>query len=95
LPVLLPIRSTATPAKREEQHMVSVDLRVLGFLLRLVAVMRDRVMLTRHADLRIRTVVELARHHECSDARDVGLKRDVLQIEHEPDVILVELGDYA
>ena len=51
------------------------------------------MMRVRDADLRIGAIVLLARELECHDARDVGLKRQDLQIEHEFRVIGKFRGD--
>src|SRR5215831_21013469 len=49
--------------------------------------MTDWMVWVRHADLRIRTIVLLARELECDDARDIRLKSQNLQIEHELRVV--------
>ena len=41
-------------------------------------------MRIRHADLRVRSAAELAPEHERDDARQVGLVREHLQVEHQP-----------
>src|SRR5438132_7678439 len=46
-----------------------------------------------YTDLRIGAIVLLARELECHDARDIGLKRQNLQIEHEFRVIGKFRGD--
>ena len=45
--------------------------------------MRDGVMRLGQADLGIRAIDVFTRHHERGHARDVGLERQHLQIEHE------------
>src|SRR5215831_14401281 len=47
----------------------------------------------RNADLRICTIVLLARELECNDARDVGLKSQNLQVEHQLRVVGKFRGD--
>src|SRR6185295_5934770 len=66
----------------EERHVKRIDLGNLQELLRIVAVMTDRMMRIRNADFRIRAVIELASELERHDTRDVGLKRQDLQVEH-------------
>ena len=61
-------------------------------LLGAVAVVRQRVMPLRDADLGIRAEVELAAEHEGDDAREVGLKREPLQLVHQLDVVAEHLG---
>ena len=46
-----------------------------------------------HADLRIRPLAGLARHHEREDAREVGLVGHGQQVEHQPRMFLERLGD--
>ena len=72
-------------------HVVAVDPLELGDLLRIPAVVAQHVMGIGHADLRIGAVADLAADHEGADARDVGLHRQYLQIDHQPDM-LVERG---
>src|SRR5437763_14422803 len=55
--------------------------------------MAEWMMRVRVAELRIGAIVLLARELECHDARDVGLKRQNLQIEHELRVIGKFRGD--
>src|SRR5262245_37613258 len=55
--------------------------------------MAGRMVRVRDADLRIRTVVLLARELEFDDARDVRLKGENLQVEHELRVIGELRGD--
>jgi len=49
--------------------------------------MTDRMVRVRNADLRIRAIVLLARELECDDARDIRLKGQNLQVEHELRVV--------
>src|SRR5438067_417089 len=49
--------------------------------------MTGRMVRVRHADLRVRAIVLLARELECDDARDVRLKSQNLKVEHELRVI--------
>ena len=55
--------------------------------------MRDRMMRLGHADVRIGPRARLARHLERDDARHVGLQRQHLQIEHQPDVVFPHRRD--
>src|SRR5437868_13318997 len=63
--------------------MERIDLRYLRYLFRIVAVVAGWMVRIRDADLRIRTIALLARELECDDARDIRLKSQNLQIEHE------------
>src|ERR1700674_1806717 len=49
------------------------------------------MMLLWHARLRVRTLTELARHHEREDAREIGLQRDRDQVEHQRDMLVERL----
>src|SRR5438552_14213278 len=51
------------------------------------------MMRVRDADLGIRTIGLLARELECDDARDIRLKRQNLQVEHELRVVGERRGD--
>src|SRR5262249_49236498 len=64
-----------------------IDLRHLRQLLRIVSMMTDGMVRVRDADLRIGAIVLLARELECDDARNIRLKRQNLQVEHELRVI--------
>src|SRR5438034_10194373 len=67
--------------------MVRIDLCDLRYLYRIVAVMTGWMVRVRDADLRIRTIALLTRELECDDARDVRLKGQNLQVEHELRVV--------
>src|SRR6185295_3069756 len=67
--------------------MVRIDLCDLRYLYRIVAVMTGWMVRVRDADLRIRTIALLARELECDDARDIRLKGQNLQVEHELRVV--------
>src|SRR5882724_9134748 len=67
--------------------MVRADLCDLRYFYRIVAVMTGWMMRVRDADLRIRTIALLARELECDDARDIRLKGQNLQVEHELRVV--------
>ena len=54
--------------------------------------MRYRMMRFGQANLGIRAIDVFARHHQRADARDVGLERERLQVEHQLDVFLERLG---
>src|SRR5258707_11365185 len=67
--------------------MVRIDLCYLRYLYWIVAVMTGWMVRVRDADLRIRTIALLARKLECDDARDIRLKGQNLQVEHELRVV--------
>ena len=67
--------------------MERIDLRDLRHLFRIVAVMTGGMVRVRDADLRIRAIALLARELERDDARDIRLKGQNLQVEHELRVI--------
>src|SRR5438876_8570515 len=67
--------------------MVLIDLCDLRYFYRIVAVMTGWMMRVRDADLRIGTIALLARELECDDARDIRLKGENLQVEHELRVV--------
>src|SRR5262244_729606 len=73
--------------------MVLVDLCDLRYLYRIVAVMTDGVVRVRDADIRIGTIALLASELERDDARDVGLKGQNLEVEHELRVVGERRGD--
>ena len=72
---------------REELRMIAVDLRHVRDQLGHVAVMRQRMVRLGHANLRVRAGALLLADHERDDARQVGLKRQELQVEHQRQVI--------
>src|SRR5712691_9891089 len=63
--------------------MVRIDLGYLRYLYRIVAVMTGWMVRVRDADVRIRAIALLARELECDDTRDIRLKGQNLQVEHE------------
>ncbi len=67
----------------EERHVIGVDLRRLGDLLRIELVVRHRVVAVGHADPRIGASAQLARDLERDHPRDVGLERQQVQVEHQ------------
>ena len=71
----------------EHLHVIGVDLGDLRDLLRFLLMVRDRVMRVGHADLRIGHAAVLVSHHEGDDAREIALKRQHLQVEHQVHVI--------
>ena len=71
----------------EQRHVELIDLRHARDLVRIVAVMRQRMMRIGHADFGIGAVAGFARELERDDARDVALQRQHLQIEHQPGVV--------
>ena len=72
---------------REQRDVELIDLGHLGDLLRIVAVMRQRMMRIGNADLRIGAVAGFARQLKRDDARDVALQRQQLQVEHQSGVV--------
>ena len=76
----------------EQRHVVGVDLRQLDELLRVVDVMRHGMVRLGDADVGIGAGAGLARQLEGDDARGVGLERQHLEVEHQPDVILPDRG---
>src|SRR5688572_3368951 len=68
---------------REQRHMECIDLRDRQELLGIVAVMTGGMVRIRDADLDVAPIALLARELERDDARDVGLERQNLQIEHQ------------
>src|SRR5262245_38415726 len=67
--------------------MERIDLRKLGDLLRIIAMMARWMMWIRDADLRIRTIVVLACELEADDTRDIRLKGQNLQVVHQLGVV--------
>ena len=67
--------------------MKRVDLRDLLDLVRITTVVAGGMVWLWNPDFRIGTVAELARELEGDDPRDIGLKRQHLEVEHEPRVI--------
>ena len=78
----------------EELGVVRVDFRHALDQRWVVAMMRERVVRFRHADLRVRPCALLLADHERDDAREVRLERQQLQVEHECQVIF-EHGRHA
>ena len=72
---------------REQRHVERVDLRHPRDLVRIVAVMRQRMMRIGHADLGVGAVARLARELERDHPRHVALQRQHLQVEHQLRVI--------
>ena len=71
----------------EQRHVERVDLGHLRDLLRIVAVVRERMVRIGHADLGIGARAGFARQLEGDDAGDVALQRQHLQVEHQPGVV--------
>src|SRR5437867_11401308 len=71
----------------EQRYVERIDLGNFRELFRIVAMMTRGMVRVRDADFRIRTVIELAGQLEGDDPRDVGLKRQHLQIEQELRVV--------
>jgi hypothetical protein len=77
----------------KELRLIRVHLGVARHLIRVVAMMRQAVMPFGDADLRIGAEIQLATEHESRHARDVGLERQPLQLEHQRDVMVESLRD--
>src|SRR6478752_7472972 len=73
--------------------MILVNLRDLRDLYRIVAVMTDRMVRVRDADIRIRTIALLPRELECDHACDIRLKGQDLQVEHELRMVAERRGN--
>ncbi len=58
---------------RELLHVIAIDLRNLVHQCGVVAMMRKPVVASRNADLALRPVTPLTRHHERRNPRDVRL----------------------
>ena len=84
------VASSLLEEVREQLHVEHVDLGDLLDPLRLVAVVGQRMVRIGHADLRIGPQAALAAEHHRRDAREVGLERDHLQVEHQLHVVRVE-----
>ena len=72
---------------REQLRVIAIDLRHVRDELRSVVVVRQRMVRFGHADLRVRPGALLLADHERDDARQVGLKRQELQVEHQRQVV--------
>ncbi len=75
-----------------QRDVIVVDLCQLRDHRGIIAVMRDGVVRLGHADLREGALAQVARQHEGGDSRDVRLKRQRLQIEHQLGVLVERLG---
>ena len=73
--------------------MEGIDLRYLGYLFRIVAVMTGWMVRIRYADLRIGTIALLPGELEGDYARDIRLKGQNLQVEHELGMVGERRGD--
>ena len=71
----------------EHLHVIRIDLCDLRDLLGLLLMVRYRVMRVGHANLRVGHAAVLVSHHERDDPREVALKRQHLQIEHQIQMI--------
>ena len=78
---------------REQLAVIGVDPGHRRHPRGLVRVVRQRVVRIRHPDLGVRETALLAGHHEGDDARQVGLVREQLQVEHQPGVFPVARRD--
>ena len=72
----------------KSSRVIAVDLRHLRDQLGTIVVMRQRMVRFGHADLRIGPRALFLAEHERDDARQVGLERQQLQVEHQREVIL-------
>src|SRR5215471_16322852 len=73
---------------RKESRVIHVDLCDFRYFLCIVLVMRDTVVLFGHADLRVRSLAEFARHHKCKYPCDVGLPGRSDKIEHQANMLI-------
>ena len=71
--------------------MIAVDLRVVGDVLRLVAVMRRAVPAAGEPRLREAGAAQVAAEHERDRPRDVALERQRHQVVHQPEVDVLAL----
>ena len=74
-------------------HVIGVDFRQLGEFFRIVIVMGNRMMPLRNSGLRITPSAFFTADHQRGHARNVGLKRQYLQIEHQVDMVFEVVGD--
>ena len=74
---------------REELRVERIDLRHAFDPFGVPAMVRERMMRIRDANLRVRAQAAFAPHHHRDDPRRVGLERDDLQIEHQVHVVTV------
>ena len=77
---------------REGLHVIGVQPREVLHPVGIVAVVRHRVVRPGQSNLGVRTIDGFSRHHERSDARDIGLEGEHLQVEHQLGVFLEGLG---
>ena len=68
---------------RKQRDVISVDLRNLGHLKRVIPMVARRMMRIPDANLRIRPVALLPRKLERNHPRNISLKRQYLQVEHQ------------
>src|SRR6266850_3727614 len=76
----------------EERNVELIDLCHLGDLLRIVAVMGERMMGIRDADFRIGAIARFSSELEGNDPGDIALQCQHLQIEHQPRVVRISGG---
>src|SRR5262245_65760582 len=72
--------------------MICIDLGEFRQFLRIVRVVRYRVMRFSHTHLWIGSCARFASELESYNASEVGLKRQHLQIEHQPRMVLPSCG---
>ncbi len=73
--------------------VIGVDFRLVGNLLRVVAVVRDGVESFRYANFRISATAQLASQHERRDPCQISLEGEDLQVEHQLGVSLERVGN--
>ena len=71
----------------EQPHVIGVDPGELLQAFEVIAMVREAVVIHRHAELRVRAPSQLPAQHERRDARDVGPECQPLEIKHQLDVI--------
>ena len=93
-------RAVAVRDRLQPGQVLADQLRVVGVgggvlldPLLLVLVVGDGMVRLGDAEVRIGPAAQLAAQHEGEDAGDVGLEGDGHQVEHQPDVIAVVVGD--
>src|SRR5207302_11105816 len=73
----------------KERYVESIDFRHPRNFFRIVAMMRQRMMRIRHTRFRISAVARLARELKGDDPRDIALKSQHLQVEHQSGMVRV------
>ena len=86
-PVSVRSRLHSLQKLRKQRNVIRIDLRDLRHLYRIVAVMARGMVRVGHADFRVRAIALLARQLECDYPRNVRLKGEDLQVEHQLRVV--------